>query len=94
MALPEPVTTEDDVHAIRALIAGTATPDQQRRGMRWIGEQCCQIFSSPYVARGSDRDTFVMIGRHQVGVMISHCQTEQALEVARAAAAAKARKSR
>lgn len=86
MALPEPVTTEDDVHAIRALIAGTATPDQQRRGMRWIAEQACHVFDSPYVARGTDRDTFVMIGRHQVGTMISHLQTPAALEAARARA--------
>lgn len=89
MALPHPVTTEDDVHAIRALIAGTATPDQQRRGMRWIGEQCCRIYDTPYVSQGGDRDTFVMIGRHQVGTMISAMQTPATLEAVRKKAAAK-----
>lgn len=84
MALPDPITTEEDVHAVRALLAGSATKEQQMRATRWIGEQCCHVFDSPYVEHGSDRDTFVMLGRHQVGVMISAMQTPGALDRARA----------
>lgn len=84
MALPEPLFTEADVHAIRAVIAGTATGDQQRRAMRVILEDVCHIFDSPYVADGADRESFVMMGRHQVGVIITSTQTLRVLEEARA----------
>lgn len=90
MALPKPETTEADVHAVRACIAGSATSEQQIRAMRWIGEQCCHIFDSPYVADGSDRESFVMLGRHQVGVMISAMQTPRVLAEAQAFDKAKA----
>lgn len=83
MALPEPTWTEADVHAVRALIAGTATMDQQRRGMRFILEDICRIYDSPYVEKGQDRESFVMMGRHQVGVLITSSQTERVLERAR-----------
>lgn len=83
MALPKPIITEADVHAVRAVLAGRADSDQQRRAMRWIGEELCHIFDSPYVADGNDRDTFIMLGRHQVGVMISAMQTPATLEAAR-----------
>lgn len=82
MALPKPIFTEADVHAIRALIAGTATADQQRRGMRFILNDVCHIFDSPYVSEGQDRETFLMLGRHQVGVIITSTQNPAVLEAA------------
>ncbi len=84
MALPKPDYSEEIVHAIRDMIAGNASPDQQRKGMRFILEDICHIYDSPYVERGSDRDSFVMMGRHQVGVLITATQTSQTLEAARA----------
>lgn len=84
MTLPKPLITEADVYAVRAVIIGNADKVQQQRAMRVIGEQFCRIFDSPYVANGGDRDTFVMLGRHQVGVMISSMQTPEVLEKARA----------
>ncbi len=84
MALPKPQFTEADVHAIRALLRGEATADQQRRAMRVILEDVCHIYDSPYVADGSDRESFVMMGRHQVGVIVTSAQTARVLEEARA----------
>lgn len=89
MALPKPTFTEADVHAIRAFLAGTATGEQQRRAAKFILEEICHIFDSPYVAGGEDRDTFVMLGRHQVGVLITSTQTPGVLEAARASDLAK-----
>lgn len=82
MALPKPTFTEQDVHALRALIAGVATGDQQRRGMRFILEDVCRIFDTPYVAEGADRESFVAIGRHQVGVIITSSQNPAVLQAA------------
>jgi hypothetical protein len=84
MALPEPNFTEADVHAIRATLRGEASADQQRRAMKFVLEGICHIFDSPYVANGLDRESFVMLGRHQVGVIITSTQTERVLEEARA----------
>lgn len=84
MALPPPDFTEIDVLAVRAFIAGTASSDQQRTAANVILRKLCRVFDSPYVSQGGDRDTFVMIGRHQVGVMITSTQTPQTLERAQA----------
>lgn len=89
MALPKPIITEADVHAVRACIAGTADAAQQVRAMVWIGKEACGVFDSPYVADGNDRETFVAIGRHQVGIMISAMQTQATLEAAKASDEAK-----
>lgn len=83
MALPKPEFTEADVHAIRALIEGRASPDQQLRGMRFILNEICHIYDSPYVSNGKARESFVMMGRHQVGVIITSAQTARVLEAAR-----------
>lgn len=91
MALPKPTFTEADVHSIRAFLAGTATPDQQRRAAKFILEDICHIFDSPYIESGVDRDSFVMMGRHQVGVLITSTQTAETLQAARAADLAKIR---
>ncbi len=92
MTLPHPIFTEPDVHAMRALIAGTATSEQQRRSMRFILEQICRIYDSPYVAGGVDRETFVMVGRHQVGVLITSAQTGETLAAAQKSDADKIKK--
>lgn len=83
MALPKTTFTEADVHAIRALLDGTATGDQQKRAMRFILYDICHIFDSPYVSEGLDRESFVMMGRHQVGVIITSVKNPEVLERAR-----------
>lgn len=89
MALSIPKLTEADVHAVRAVISGKADSGQQIRAMEWIARELCRIFDSPYVADGDDRETFIAIGRHQVGVMITAMTTEPVLNAARAADEAK-----
>lgn len=84
MALPTTDFTEADVHAIRDLLVGRASSDQQIRAMRFILGDICHIYDSPYVSSGLDRESFVMIGRHQVGVLITSTQTPRVLEEARA----------
>lgn len=83
MALPTPDFTEADVHAIRALLGGQATSEQQLRAMRFIAEDICHVFDSPYVSEGADRESFVMMGRHQVGVLITSVRTNRVLQEAR-----------
>lgn len=89
MPLPDVKFTEADVHAIRALIGGAASADQQQRGMRFILEHICRIYDSPYVSQGADRDSFVMMGRHQVGILITSTITPRVLEAAIASDVAK-----
>lgn len=84
MTLPKPRITEPDVHAVRAVVNGEATREQQIRAMQWIGEQGCQLSNSPYVPDASDRETFIMLGRQQVGIMIGAMNTEFTLKQAQA----------
>lgn len=84
MALPKPTWSEADVHAVRAVMRGTADGEQQRLALTFILTEVCRIFDSPYVADGADRESFVAIGRHQVGVIITSAQTEPVLIEARA----------
>lgn len=85
MTLPKADYTEADVHAMRAFLSGTATAEQQLRVRRFILEGICHIFDSPYVSGGDDRETFVMIGRHQVGVLITSATTPEVLAAAQLA---------
>lgn len=80
-----PITTESDVHAVRAVIAGTASPDEQKRAMLWIGDQACRRMDSPYEPGVDLFDQGVLMGRHLVGVLISNMTTGRTLEAARAA---------
>lgn len=82
MALPPVEFTEIEVLSIRALLDGRADAGQQMIGMNAIGQKICRVFDSPYVANGGDRDTFVMLGRHQVGVIITSTKTPRVLEEA------------
>lgn len=80
----EPVTTVADVSAVRALIAGTADADQQKRGMTWIMSQVCRRLDSPYQpGQDGDRDSIFEMGRHFCGVTIANMTTERALQKAR-----------
>lgn len=81
--LPEPDTTEAEVHAFRALFSGTADGGQQRMVIKWI-ERATGMWGVPYVAGpDGERDTLVMIGMKRVGVLIGNMATLEALEAAR-----------
>ena len=83
MTLPKPHITEIDVHAVRACIAGTATPDQQRRAMEWIGAHACQMKRSPALAE-SDRELSILAGMQHVGHIIADMTLPQTLAEAQA----------
>ncbi len=80
-----PIITEADVHAVRKVIAGEATPEEQRRAMIWIGDQACRRMDSPYEPGIDPLDQGVLMGRHLVGVLISNMTTGRTLDAARAA---------
>lgn len=90
MALPEPITTEADVHAWRALVAGKATDDQQRRCVDWLVRATLRA-DTPYVSGDAGRrDTDYLLGRHSIGVLVGSMTSPEALTRARAADAARA----
>ena len=50
-----------DVAAFQALEAGEANPDQQKRALKWLIEDCCGVYQFHYYP--SDRDTAFALGR-------------------------------
>lgn len=59
-----------DAHALRALDVGTATPDQQRRAMKWILSRACEVGDPRGPWRETDRDTAFACGRLYIGKQI------------------------
>lgn len=80
MTLPKPHIVEADVHAVRAVIEGTADGAQQRRAMQWIGEQACQMKRSAAAVDRDDRDT--LVGMQHVGHLIANMLTPETLSAA------------
>lgn len=64
-----PVYDMADAAAIKALAAGTATEDQQRRALKWMVEKACCTYDVSYRPSG-DRDTAFAEGRRFVGIQI------------------------
>jgi hypothetical protein len=62
--------TVTDAHALRALRAGTASEDQQRRALDWILLKACRVGDLPW--EETDRETAFAIGRMFVGKEIGH----------------------
>lgn len=58
-----------DVSAVKALAAGTATEEQQKRALKWIIETTCATYDLSY-RPSSDRDTTFAEGRRFVGLQI------------------------
>lgn len=58
-----------DATAIKALMAGSADPIQQKRAIDWILKSACGIPEWPYVP-GDVEATHVHLGRHFVGHQI------------------------
>ena len=58
-----------DIGAVQGLLAGTASPEQQRRALRWVIEVACGTYDFHYQP-GSERDTAFGLGRAFVGQQI------------------------
>lgn len=58
-----------DAVSIQALEAGEATPDQQKRALRWIIESGCATYDIS-ARPDSANDTYVAEGRRFVGLQI------------------------
>jgi hypothetical protein len=83
MALPEPITTEADVHAWRALIEAKATAEQQRRCVDWLGRACGRAGVAYVSGPDGERDTLVLIGQQRIGVMVGNMMLAETLVAAR-----------
>lgn len=57
-----------DAAAFQALSTGTATPDQQRRALKWLIEVGAGAYEFQYYP--SDRDTVFALGRGFVGQQV------------------------
>lgn len=57
-----------DASAIQALHRGDATPEQQKRALKWLIEQCSGTYEFQFYP--SDRDTAFALGRGFVGQQI------------------------
>lgn len=55
-----------DVHAVRALAAGTASPEQQKRALDWIIHKAAGTYDMTFRPEG-DRDSCFAEGRRFVG---------------------------
>lgn len=58
-----------DVNAVKGLAAGTASPEQQQRALKWLIENACATYELSYRPT-SDRDTSFAEGRRFVGLQI------------------------
>ena len=58
-----------DAYALKAIAIGTASADQQKRGLKWIIESACAVYEETYFPdTASDRD-FAQ-GKRHVGLQI------------------------
>jgi hypothetical protein len=69
--LPAPYAIAD-AYAIKHLVDGTATPDEQKRALRWIVETLCATYdlSMRPDEAGGDRATVFAEGKRFVGLQI------------------------
>ena len=58
-----------DAKALQQLAKGDATPEQQKRALRWIVETACATYDQPYRPE-SARDTDFACGRMFVGQQV------------------------
>lgn len=56
--------------AVKALAAGNANEEQQKRALKWIIEDLCKTYD--WAFNPTDRDTCVMLGMQLVGKQIVH----------------------
>ena len=60
-----------DASAIQALVRGDATPDQQKRAIQWIVNDCSGYYDLSFrPGEGGDRETAFAEGKRSVGAQI------------------------
>lgn len=66
-----PAYTPADVHALKALRAGEATPDQQRRAVDWLIHKAAATYDQSFrPGSDGDRATVFAEGRRFVGLQM------------------------
>jgi hypothetical protein len=65
---PSPCDAQD-VYALKALAAGSASEGQQKRVLNWILNQCCGVPDNTYYPE-SERDSVFASGKRFVGLEI------------------------
>jgi|AGTN01.3.fsa_nt_gi hypothetical protein len=66
-----PVATAAEVAALKALAAGTASPEQQRRSLDFIIQRVAGTYEEVYCpGEGGNRDTAYALGKRRVGTYI------------------------
>lgn len=83
MTIITPKRTEAEVEAVRAVIAGVASKDQQMRAMDWIMDQACNITDVSYTGKEEPLAMAFGEGRRYVGAQIRAMLTPLALEIAK-----------
>lgn len=81
----KPVTTEQQLHAIRALMKFEASPVQQRIAVEWLLRDVCSNDVTPAVYNNgllSINDTLLALGRHQVSTAMWKTLAPAALDEA------------
>lgn len=58
-----------DVSAVQALDSGTATPDQQKRALKWIVEGAGQVGDDAFIPGHPETSQYLM-GRQSVGKQV------------------------
>lgn len=70
-AYAPPEYSDPDIHAIRAVASGEASPEQQRRALDWIIQQAASTYDLGFIpGPDGDRNTSFMLGRQFVGMQI------------------------
>lgn len=81
----KPVTTEQQLHAVRALMRFQADATQQRIAVEWLLRDVCGNDITPAVYNDgllSPNDTLLALGRHQVSTALWKTLAPAALEEA------------
>lgn len=81
----KPATTEQQLHAVRALMRFQADATQQRIAIEWLLRDVCGNDITPAVYNDgllSPNDTFLAIGRHQVSTAMWKTLAPAALDEA------------
>lgn len=81
----KPATTEQQLHAVRALMRFQADATQQRIAIEWLLRDVCGNDITPAVYNDgllSPNDTFLAIGRHQVSTALWKTLAPAALDEA------------
>ena len=63
--LLEPDYVKADIHALRAVAGGEASPDQQKRCVEFVINRLCDTYGC--AARRTEHETYLALGRQRAG---------------------------